>query len=78
MEAAKEAVKAIAPGLSLGKILSDVGKEASEMAKFGAHEMAAALFGPGGSAFVMYPRAGHDDPQHGLPEVEQERGGMER
>ena len=80
METAREAVKAIAPGLSLGKILADVGSEIKQMGAHGTHELAASLFG-GGSAFVMYPRQGQDrvdDPQHGLDaQHEQHRGGME-
>jgi hypothetical protein len=76
MESTKEAVQAIAPGLSLGKILSDVGTEMKEMGKHGAHELAAALFN--NSAFVMYPRAGQEQeakqPEH-QAEMEQDRGG---
>jgi len=77
IEAMKEGIQAIAPGLSLSKILSDVGKELTEQAKHGGHEVAAALFN--GSAFVMYPRTkdGKDEPQHGLPEQEQSRDGRE-
>jgi hypothetical protein len=74
----KEAVKSFAPSLSLGKILSDIGNEVTNQIAHGSHELAAALFS--GSAFVMYPRQqGQDDPQHGLPEMqqEQERGGRE-
>src|SRR5438045_1425261 len=55
---AVEAVRAIAPGLSLSKILSDVGQELKEQGKHGSHELAAALFN--GSPFVMYPRTGKD------------------
>ena len=66
----------ILPGLSLGKILSDVGTEVKHISAQGSHEIAAALFG--GSGFVMYPRAGQEgqsveDPQHGLPEKQQEQ-----
>ncbi len=50
----KEAVKAFAPGLTLGKILSDIGAELKEQAAHGSHELAAALFR--GDAFVIYPR----------------------
>ena len=65
-------------GLSLGKILSDVGKEVKHLGEQGAHELAASLFH--GSGFVMYPRAGKegqgvDDPQ--LPEKQQENEGRE-
>ena len=78
VEASAEGIKAVAPGLSLSKILSDVGEELGHQLKQGAHEVAAALFN--GSAFVMYPRRenGVDDPAHGLTnEKEVERGGME-
>ena len=53
-----ESVQAIAPGLSLGKILGDIGHELKEQGAHGAHEAAAALFN--GSAFVMYPHAGQE------------------
>jgi hypothetical protein len=49
------------PGLSLSKILSDVGSELSHQVEAGAHELAAALFN--GNAFVMYGRADHGDEQ---------------
>ena len=79
MEAIKEGIQAVAPGLSLSKILSEVGAELKQQAAHGAHEMAAALFN--GNPFVMYPRQqGHDDPQHGLGQEmqqEQDRGGRE-
>ena len=75
----KEGIQAVAPGLSLSKILGDVGTELKQQAAHGAHELAAALFN--GSPFVMYPRTkeGKEDPQHGLPEKQQEqdRGGRE-
>jgi hypothetical protein len=81
MEAVKEGVQAVAPGLSLSNILSDIGSELKQQAAHGAHELAAALFN--GSPFVMYPRSpnGKEDPQHGLsPEAqqqEQSHGGRE-
>ena len=53
--------------------------ELKQMGAHGAHELAAALFT--GSAFVMYPRGGTDDPAieaPKTPDLEQERGGMER
>ncbi len=59
LEAVKEAVQSIAPGLSFEKILGDVGHEAKQQVAFGAHEIAAALFN--GSGFVMYPRGTKDD-----------------
>src|SRR5438034_551225 len=75
IEAVKEGIQAIAPGLTLSKILNDVGAELKQMGMHGAHEAVAGLFTE--SAFVMYPRTsqGVDDPQHGLeamkqPEVE--------
>ncbi len=78
MEAVKEGIQAVAPGLSLGKILGDIGAELKQQAAHGSHELAAALFN--GNPFVMYPRqSGHDDPQHGLGQEmqEQDRGGRE-
>jgi hypothetical protein len=82
MEAAKEGIQAIAPGLSLRKIFGDIKDELKEQAKHGSHELAAALFN--GAPFVMYGRGGRDDePQPGLPEMQQEtqkeqsRGGRE-
>lgn len=77
--AVKEAVQAVAPGLSLSKILSDIGTELKEQGSHGAHEMAAALF-RGSDAFVMYPRSNEaDGPEHGLPDMqyEQVRDGRE-
>jgi hypothetical protein len=76
----KDGVQAIAPGLSLSNILSDIGSELKQQAAHGAHELAAALFN--GSAFVMYPRHGRDDdPKHGLSQdaqqQEQSRDGRE-
>jgi hypothetical protein len=62
-------IAAIAPGLSMSKILGEIGTELKHMGSQGSHEMAAALFN--GSAFVMYPRAGQDSveqtPEHGIP-----------
>ena len=72
VEGVKLAVEAFAPGLTLGKILSDIGAELKEQRDHGAHELAAALFN--GSAFVLYPRTkdGKDEPQHGPPEMQQQ------
>ena len=76
-----ETGKPLLPGLTLGKILSDIRSELKDMGAHGVHEMAAALFN--GSGFVMYPRGTGqvEDPQHGLPieavkppEVQQDRG----
>lgn len=67
-EAAREGIQAVAPGLSLSKILNDIGSEMKQQAAQGAHELAAALF-RGSDGFVMYQRTkdGKDDQQHGLP-----------
>lgn len=70
----------VMPGLSLQKILSDVGSEVQHIGSQGSHELAAALFQ--GSAFVMYPRAGREghaveDPQQSIQQQEQEMGGRE-
>ena len=80
VEAVKEGIQAVAPGLSLRKIFSDIKAELKEQRDHGAHELAAGLFN--GSPFVMYARGGRDDnePQHGSPEVQQQerdRGGRE-
>lgn len=82
MEAAKEGIQAVAPGLSLREIFSDIKAEMKDQLAHGSHELAAALFN--GSPFVMYARGGHDEgPQHGLPETQQEKqqerqqGGLE-
>jgi hypothetical protein len=80
LQAIREGVQAVAPGLSLSNILSDIGSELKQQAAHGSHELAAALFN--GSAFVMYPRHGRDDePQHGLTQdaqqQEQTRDGRE-
>src|SRR4051812_34875087 len=66
LEALKQAVQAIAPGLDLQKMGQEIGGELKQMGTHGAHELAAALFNgnQGGSAFVMYPRGTHDD--HGI------------
>jgi hypothetical protein len=80
MEAVKEGIQAVAPGLSLREIFSDIKAEMKDQLAHGSHELAAALFN--GSPFVMYARGGRDDnePQHGSPEVpqqERDRGGRE-
>ena len=80
VEGVKLAVEAFAPGLTLSKILSDIGTELKEQAQHGSHELAAALFR--GDAFVMYPRTNQaDGPDHGLPQEaqqqEQSRNGRE-
>jgi hypothetical protein len=63
----REAVQAFAPGLTLGKILGDIGHELKEQAQHGAHELASALFT--GSPYVQYARREKvDSPDHGLPQ----------
>jgi hypothetical protein len=61
-------------GLSLDKVLTDIGKELGAVTQHGAHELSAALFT--GSSFVMYPRGENsvEDPQHGLPAMQPEQG----
>jgi hypothetical protein len=48
----------------------EMGSELKHMAAHGAHEMAATLFN--GSAYVMYPKGHHDDPQIGQADHEQQ------
>jgi hypothetical protein len=59
LEAVKETIQSVAPGLSWDKIVGDIGHELTEKANQGAHEIAAALFN--GSGFVMYPRGTRDN-----------------
>lgn len=74
---AMEAIQSAMPGLSLSKILNDVGREIKDQVSHGSHEMASVLFR--GDAFVMYPRS----EQKEIPEAsqdmqqEQELGGRE-
>lgn len=84
LEAVKEGIQAIAPGLSLSNILSDIGSELGRLGVQGQMEAASALFN--GNAFVPYGPGQYtpSEPDHGLPieamkqpEVEQSRGGME-
>ena len=76
MNAPKES---LLKGLSLSKIINDIGKELKEQVAHGSHEMASMLFR--GDAFVMYPRS--DDPEQQLQgqqqeaQQEQDRGGRE-
>lgn len=65
-----KAILAVAPGLNPVRALREIGQEAKEMGKHGAHELAAALFN--GSPFVMYPRAGQEQ------QAKQQDRGMER
>ena len=91
MKGVGEFAKETFPGLSLSKILSDVGSELKQQAAHGAHEMASLLFR--GDAFVMYPRTAnegqsmegqglqpegqHEQSHVQRPEQEQGRGGRE-
>lgn len=74
METVKEGIQAVAPGLSLSKILGDIGAELKQQAAHGAHELASALFR--GDGFVLYPRTNQADGPD-LPQQEQSRGGRE-
>jgi hypothetical protein len=56
--AAREGIQAVAPGLSLSKMLGDIGAELKQQASHGALEMASAIFR--GDPYVMYPRTGKD------------------
>src|SRR5262245_37711351 len=78
VEAAKEGIQSVAPGLSLRKIFGDIGHELKEQLKHGAHELASALFT--GQPYVQYARRDKvESPEHGLPEQQQEQSrGMER
>ena len=71
MQAAKEGVQAIAPGLSLSKMFSDIKVELKQQAAHGAHELASAIFR--GDGYLMYPRTNQAD----APQQEQSRGGRE-
>jgi hypothetical protein len=72
MEAAKEGVQGVAPGLSLSKIFSDVVHEMKEQAKHGAHEVSSMLFT--GNSYVQYARRDKvDSPDHGLPQEAQQQ-----
>ena len=88
IEAIKEGIQAIAPGLSLSNILSDIGSELGRLGVQGQMEMASAIFN--GNAFVPYGPGQYTPsertPDHGLaiealkqPEMQQEqdRGGRE-
>jgi hypothetical protein len=86
IEAVKEGIQAVAPGLSLSKILGDIKVELGRLGVQGQMELASALFN--GNAFVpygpgQYTPTPEQAPDHGLPaeamkppEVEQNRGGM--
>jgi len=90
LEATREGIQAVAPGLSLSKLFNDIKAEAKEQAKMGAHELATALL-RGSDGYVMYQRSGkegqsmegqglHGQQEQGYvqrPEQEQSRGGRE-
>src|ERR1700730_13751366 len=73
IEAVKEGIQAIAPGLSLSNILGDIGAELGRLGVQGQMEMPSALFN--GNAFVPYgpgqytPTPEHAS-DHGLPPIE--------
>jgi hypothetical protein len=86
IEAVKEGIQAIAPGLTLNNILSDVRTELGRLGVQGQMEMASALFN--GSAFVPYgpgqytptPDQTNAEPTHSpepqQQEQQQDRGGL--
>jgi len=80
LEAIRDGVQAVAPGLSLSSILGDIGAELKQQASHGAHELAAGLF-RGTDAFVLYPRTNQaDGPEQSQAEKQQQeldRGGRE-
>jgi hypothetical protein len=71
--AKQDSQEGLLKGLSLSKILNDIGKEMKNQAAHGAHEMASVLFR--GDAFVMYPRP-EGEPQR-EDQQDHERGGRE-
>src|SRR5437879_5058549 len=71
-QAIKEAFATLMPGLDKDKIAADLGKEATHQIGAGAHELAAALFSPSNSGFVMYPRGTKDDHQREGQQQEQQ------
>ena len=54
MQAATDGIRAVAPGLSLSNILSDIGSELERLGVQGQAEVAGLLFG--NSAYVPYGR----------------------
>lgn len=76
MQAVLQGVRAVAPGLTLGNILSDVGSELERLGVQGQAEVAGLLFG--NSAYVPYGR-GQNPTDKGIDaeDREQERGGRE-
>lgn len=78
-EGISEGVRAFAPGLTLGNILSDIGSELGRLGVQGQAEVAGLLFG--NSAYVPYGR-GQNPADSGMEgeerkEQSQDRGGME-
>ena len=78
MQAAMEGIKAVAPGLSLSNILSDIGSELGRLGVQGSAEVAGFLFG-GNSSYVPYGR-GQNPADKGLEgeERKQEEQSMGR
>ena len=76
MQAVLDGVRSIAPGLTLGNILSDIGSELGRLGVQGQAEVAGLLFG--NSAYVPYGR-GQNPADRGIDaeDRQQERGGME-
>jgi len=72
LSAARDAVQAIAPGLSLEKIGADVGPVLDRMATQGAAELGAALFQ--GHSYVPY---GDGQEKIDKPQPEQQKGEQE-
>ena len=76
IEGIREGVKAFAPGLTLGNILSDIGSELGRLGVQGQAEVAGLLFG--NSAYVPYGRGQNPaDRGNDAEDRQQERGGME-
>jgi hypothetical protein len=78
LEAVKEGIQTVAQRLSLKEIFGEIKDEMKEQLKHGSHELASALFT--GNGYVQYARKeSRDEPEHGLPEQQQEqdRGGRE-
>ena len=70
----QEGLQGLVDGVGKAYDLAQSSPALNHMASMGSHEIAAALFGPTGSGFVMYPRGDRDD--HGLqgPGQAQEQG----
>ncbi|VTR92885.1 unnamed protein product [Gemmata massiliana] len=71
-QAVKDGVQAVAPGLSLSKIIHDVGSELKRLGAQGASELAAGLFRA--DAFVMAAHVEQDNNGLASPGVYQARG----